>query len=121
MIATEYAKVLIAAGTIYTLATAAGAKIETDPHSSDFGKVRFGKTRVDLLMGLAQNTVLISRVWSGYEKSLKGDIRWNRGDKHKLVTRNTWGVITDFLRSKLSPAIGLSIDLTQGEDVTGKK
>jgi hypothetical protein len=43
----------------------AGGKIGTDPRSSDFGKIRFGNTRLDPLGGFSQYLVAGSRLASG--------------------------------------------------------
>jgi hypothetical protein len=120
-IAGEYARMLTGLGTIYALGSAAGAEIEHDVRSSDFGKMKFGNTRVDPLMGLSQVVVLMGRVVDGHTKKLTGDVIPIRGDDVPYGSPNTANVIFNFMRSKLSPIIGTAIDVAAGEDVTGQK
>jgi hypothetical protein len=61
--AAEYARFLGGMAVLYTLASLANddERITFDPRSADFGKVRFGNTRLDPLAGLAQVTVFPTR------------------------------------------------------------
>jgi hypothetical protein len=47
----EYARFLTGMGIIYGLGVLAGGHLEQDPRASDFGKLRFGNTRLDPLAG----------------------------------------------------------------------
>lgn len=118
-IAKEYARFLGGVGLLLALGTAAGAKVETDPRSSDFGKLKFGGTRVDFLAGLAQVTTLLSRVYTGQTKGKRG-ITPLRGPGVKYGGATTASTIGNFLRTKLSPIVGTGIDLSQGKDVIGR-
>lgn len=129
LIATEYARTLIGLGTVYTLAKASGATIETDPRSTDFGKIKYGKTRVDPLAGLAQITTLLGRLTLGATKTQSGKIVPLReqlvyGIKKPKVaygSDNIGSVLFRFLRSKLSPVLGAGVDIAVGEDIVGNK
>jgi hypothetical protein len=124
LIAKEYAKYLIGVGTVVALLAAMGGEddppLETDPRSSDFLKVRYGNTRMDPLSGLLQVTTLIARVTSGEMKTGKGTIVPIRGEKIPFGTGDTSAVIGRFLRTKLSPALGTTIDLVTGKNVVGE-
>lgn len=121
IIATEYARTIIGLGTLLGLGLLAGGEIEDDPRSSDFGKLRFGKTRLDLLAGLSQYIVFASRLATGETKSLKsGKITPIRG-KVPYGRDNAADVIWRFLRTKFSPAVSTPIDLLSKKDVTGKE
>lgn len=120
LVAKEYAKALIGLGTVYGLGTLAGAEVESDPRSSDFGKLRFGNTRVDPLMGLSQVTTLISREASGQTKSVKGRITDIRGDRVPYGGATSVDVLGRFLRSKLSPVVGAGVDVMAGKNVVGE-
>jgi hypothetical protein len=100
LIAKEYAKTLTGLGVIYALGQLGGADVGTDPRSADFGKLKFGNTRVDFLMGLAQVTTLMSRLGTG---------ELVRSDKRVVPARlvETTG---NFLRSKFSPILGAAFD-----------
>lgn len=120
LIAKEYARTLIGLGLVYTLGKMAGAMIETDPRSSDFGKMKFGNTRVDPMAGLSQTSVLESRIAAGATKTSTGKIVSIRGDKVPYGTGNTADVIARFLRSKLAPIPGAGLDIATGKNVVGQ-
>lgn len=120
LIAGEYARYLAGVAVVYALGQLAGGEVETDPRSSDFGKLRFGNTRLDPLSGLQQVTVLGSRHGAGETKSIKGDVTPITGEV-PYGKRNLFGVTTDFLRTKLAPVPGAYFNLRTGEDVTGRK
>jgi hypothetical protein len=107
----EYAKYLLGMSAVYGVGAAAGGVIEVDPRSSDFGKIRFGNTRVDPISGLSQATVFLARIAKSERKDLKtGDI----------LKSDLGGTTMFFLRSKLSPAGSaivnfLDEDLDRGE------
>jgi len=133
MIATEYARFLAGIGVVYALGQLAGATVELDPRSSDFGKMRFGETRLDPLGGLSQATVLVSRLATGESKKLNGEqirLRENLRPlnlfRKKDPTIKDWRdtdsskIIWNFTRSKLSPIFGSGLNILTGKDVVGK-
>lgn len=119
LIAGEYARFLGGMAMVYALAELSGAEIEEDPRSGQFGKIRYGNTRIDPLAGLAQATTLIARIATGETKTAKGEIVALRGEK-KPFTRSTVDYISQFLRSKLSPLIGTAVDIAAGETIVGE-
>lgn len=121
LIAGEYGRFLAGLGTVYALGQLAGGEIENDPRSSDFGKLKFGNTRVDPLTGLAQVSTFSARVGTQQTKGLKsGEIRSLTGkEASKFGARNLFDVISTFFRTKLSPGVGAAIDIGTGTDVVG--
>lgn len=122
-IAKEYARYLIGMATVYALAalTLDDEEFEFDPRSSDFGKIKIGRTRLDPLSGISQVTVLLSRVISGEVKSsITGEITPIRGEDVGFGKRTTAGIIGSFLRYKLSPMFGTTLNLLTGEDPVGQ-
>ena len=119
-IAKEYAKFLTGIALIYSMGKLAGATIEEDPRSSDFGKMKFGDTRIDPMGGILQNTVLLSRIATGETKQ-RGEIVPIRGDKVPFKGDSTADVMARFTRTKFSPLIGSTVDLVSGENVMGQK
>ena len=119
LVATEYGRYLAGAGLVMALAIAAqdddDPPIVFDPKSTDFLKVRFGNTRLDLFGGLLQATVFTFREADALRRTLMqsteatpkygtgGDVAWR------------------FLRSKLSPAVGAGVNLADGKNVVGQK
>jgi hypothetical protein len=60
-------------------------------------------------------------MWTGEKKSLKtGEIKDLYGDNVSYGGATVWSVMTDFLRTKLTPALGLAINLRQGKDLIGQ-
>lgn len=112
LIAKQYGKTLIGLSVVMGLSAMGGATIEKDPRSSDFLKLKFGHTRVDLLFGLVQSTVLLAR--------MGGKIKRSDGRFEKKDIGSTLG---NFFRSKLAPVIGAAWDagdiLTKGKAPIG--
>lgn len=110
MMAAEYARFLIGAAVLYGVARMFGT--ETDPRSSDFLKIRAGKTRIDPWGGLQQPVVLEERVRQGQTKALStGHVR----------EANPWDTATRFVRTKMAPLPAAAIDAVTREDVAGRK
>jgi hypothetical protein len=110
IIAKEYARVIVSGILLASVARLFDDKKEPSPLSSDFGKIVRGNTRIDLWGGLQQATVLLSRLAAGKTKTLKG----REIDLVKAAKAGQPGlmvVLTNFLRTKLRPDIGIAIDL----------
>jgi hypothetical protein len=93
--------------------------IETDATSSDFGKGRMGNTRVDLLSGIGQPTVLLTRLIKGELKSTTTGMTVplrGKGARRDAIP----GVIGKFLRYKLSPFLGRPLDVISGTNAVGE-
>jgi hypothetical protein len=87
----------------------AGADAEDDPRSSDFGKIRIGKLRLDPLAGLSQMVTFFARMVTGQTKSLSTGEVSNLGEGR--FGRNRLAVIGSFIRSKMSPAASALVDM----------
>ena len=121
----EYAKFLTGIAIVYMLGMLAqedeDKPIETDPRSTNFGKIRFGNSRVDPLSGLQQVTVLLARLTSGQTKTATGKIIDIRGEKVPYGGATPVSIISKFARSKFSPVLGSVTNMLQGENVIGEK
>ena len=120
LIALEYARAIAGISTVMALGLMAGGEIEKDPRSTDFGKIRFGKTRIDPLMGLSQATVLLTRLISGETKTGRGQIKPLRGPEVPFGGNTTTDVINRFVRYKLSPMISVPWSFLAKEDPIGQ-
>lgn len=109
-VAMPYAKMAASLTVLYGLAKLAGAAIEDDPRSTDFGKLRLGNTRIDPLAGLQQYAVLAARTVTREQKDSKGKVR--------PIVASTFG---NFARSKLAPIPGAAINIATGSNVVGEK
>jgi len=123
LVAQEYARALVGLVVVYAIGSLAGGDVEDDPRSSDFGKIRFGKTRLDPLFGMSQTTVAMSRILSGTTKRGTGEIVPISGFRGKIPFGGdtAWDVFGRFMRSKLSPLAGTTTDLLVGENLIGEK
>lgn len=116
LIAIEYAKALTGYSIYYgLLAMAAGLlwpeeklKLESNPTSSNFGKVRIGNTVIDPMSGLAQFLVFASRVATGKFTTDRGtsdlvNSKYGAADVDSVIGR--------FVRSKFSPNMANAYDI----------
>lgn len=101
------------------LAKLGGAKVETDPRSSDFGKAVVGKTHYDLTGGNGAYSVLISRLITGKTKSTTTGKFTKLGQGYKPETQT--GLVGKFILNKASPIVGLINSVATGKDSMGKK
>lgn len=93
------------------------ADVESDPRSSDFAKIKIGKTRVDILGGFQQYLRAAAQLATGQVKNSKGKII-TLGKGYKPETRKD--VITNFFENKESPVFSFVDTLLKGQDFSGK-
>ena len=100
--------------TLIVSAAAFGGEVETDPTSSDFGKLKIGNTRIDLTFGQGQYIRTVAQIAKGEYKNQKGEIKkLNTGE---YMGRTKWDVVSKFFEGKASPTASLIIDMLQGQD-----
>lgn len=127
----EYARAGASLAAVYSLWALAAAMwpdddeehkptVTFDRRSSDFGKLRSGNTRFDILAGFSQWIVLLSRIQTGETVNQRGVVTALRGEDKPQRGRDMWDVGTGFVRTKFSPAISLSVNATTGEDYLGR-
>lgn len=109
--------------------------IGLDPRSTDFLKMRFGKTYIDPMAGLSQVTVFLARELSGESLTGSGAVvplrekyrianLWREEpltDKPGYGGQNAYDVAARFVRTKLAPIPGAIVNLFTGEDVVGNE
>jgi len=97
-----------ALGTMLSLAKLNGLDVGTNPRSADFGKIRFGNTRVDLGAGFLQYMRLLGEgITREYKSSTTGKVS-KLGFGHP---RSFYDVFTDFMTGKLSPPLSVGADV----------
>lgn len=118
----------VMAGTAAVLATAKAVKpdsVETDPRSSDFGKIRIGNTRFDMTGGMSSLATLSARLASMSTKSsTTGKVRQlneRKGGKPVFGAPTGKDVIYNFFENKLSPAASVAVELLKGQTRQGGK
>ena len=110
--------VLGTAGTVVGLSKAAGADVELDPTSSDFGKIKVGNTRIDPWGGFQQYVVLASRLIENEKKSSTTGKITEFGEGFKPETRLS--TILRFGGGKLAPVPSGIRDALAGVDFQGE-
>lgn len=92
--------------TTLIMAKAAGADLTLDPDSPDFGKARFGPTRVDFFGGIQQPMRLWTRIITGAFN------RYEDVDPMELAGR--------FFSYKAGPIVGMPIEFLRGKTIVGE-
>lgn len=113
----------IIAGTAAVLGTANALKpgsVQTDPRSTDFGKIKIGDTRFEVTGGMDSLVTLASRVLSHSTKSASsGNVtQLNTG---KFGSSTDLDVIMNYLTGKTSPVAGVGVSLLKGKTFSGAK
>jgi hypothetical protein len=104
---------------LLNMAKLAGAKVETDPRSSDFGKIRIGNTRIDTWGGFQQYARFIAQASTGQRKStITGKV--SNVDKNTFPFTSRLDMVYRFGEQKLSPQAGLVTDALRGETMVGE-
>lgn len=105
--------------TVIALAKLAGADVEDDPRSSDFGKIKIGNTRLDIWGGHIQWVRMFAQLISGERKSTTtGEIK-KLGEKRGDDTR--FDVLVNFFKNKLAPTPALAVRLAESKLKEGKE
>ena len=89
-----------------------GVDVVANPNSSDYGKIRIGKTRFDLFAGNLQMVRFLSQLVSGKKQAIgtRSESAANRAD-----------IVTRYLRTKAHPSLGFGIDVASEEDFLGEE
>ena len=129
IVAAEYGRLIGMVGVVYSLAAFAKFafgwdddefEVVTDPRSSDFGKLKIGNTRIDIMAGLLQNVVFIARMVAGSKVTATGnEVALSGPDAKFKETR--LGEVIRLLRTKMSPVAGSIANALDGADVVGNK
>lgn len=108
-----------AGSSVLALAKLGGADVGVDPRSSDFGKIKVGKTRYDPWGGFQQYAVLASRLISGEMVSSTTGKEIKLGEGYKTATRKD--ILERFLESKTAPVASFVNGMLKGQNFAGEK
>ncbi len=105
---------------VMALAKLNGAQVESDPRSSDFGKIKSGNTRWDIWGGHQQYIRVLTQLLTGQSKSATtGQINEINGTGRFGESRGD--VALRFLRGKLAPLPSIGADILSGRTISGEK
>lgn len=107
------------AATVAGLAGMAGAKMEWDPRSADFMKIKMGNTRFDILGGFQQPIRLAAQFASGKIISSTTGKTLTLGEGYKPITRA--GVVGRYFEYKTSPVASFALGLMRGRTSLGER
>lgn len=109
----------IAAGSMgLFLAKSMGADVETDPRSTDFGKIKVGETRYDTWAGMQPFVRTFAQIMTNSYVNSKGkEVSLNKGYGQK----DAESTYTKFWRNKLAPVPSLAASLIFRKDSQGNK
>lgn len=108
--AVKSAGVVLATGlTTLGIAKAAGAEVNDDPRSTDFGKIKVGDARYDIWGGFQQYARAATQLLTG-QKNVQGDV----------VKADRLDTANKFVRSKLAPIPASVTDIAEGVDYVGQ-
>lgn len=110
--------VAAAGSTITQLGKLAGGTVESDPTSSDFGKLKVGNTRLDPYGGFQQYIVAANRLMQGRSKSSTSGKEYKLGEKFGAPTR--LDVAGRFAESKLNPVMSFVTGILRGKNMSGE-
>lgn len=119
IIAGEYARVIMSGYLLYLVSRLFDEKKETEPTSSDFGKIVRGDTRIDPWGGFQQVTVLGNRLARAETTTIKGDKR-DIGAERRYGLPGPFMVAMNFLRSKARPDVAAAVDVIDRRDYLGQ-
>jgi len=105
--------------TTLQLAKLAGAEVETNPKSSDFGKIKIGNTRIDPWGGFQQYIRTAAQFITGETKSTTTGKITKLGQGYRPTTR--LDVLLRFAEYKTAPIVSFAINLMKGQGAMGEE
>lgn len=106
-------------GSVLGLAKLAGAKVGDDVYSADFGKIKIGKTRIDIGGGFQQYIRFVAQFSKGKTvSSVTGKTR-KVGEGYPPLTR--YDILQRFIEMKEAPVLSFATALMKGQTAIGEE
>ena len=105
--------------TFLGLAKIAGAKVSIDSRNADFGKIKIGKTRIEITGGFVQYIRAAAQLWTGQMISSTTGKKITLGEGYKPLTRKD--VILRIIENKEAPVFSFASRLLEGKAFGGEK
>ena len=105
---------------ILGMAKMAGADVEIDPRSSDFGRIKIGNARFDITGGLAPYITLMTRLATRSMKSSTTGVVYAL-NSNAYNARTAYDVALAFLTNKTAPIPSLVRDYLRGKTWEGER
>lgn len=109
---------VVLVATADAIAHSVGAKVNLDPRSSDFAKIKLGNTRLDLAGGFQQYIRLLSEIVT--QQVVTSDGRTHGLSQEGPGKTSNYDVLLRFIRSKTAPLTSLSWDVSQRHNIIGQ-
>lgn len=94
----------------------AGAKVSVDPRNADFGKIRVGDTRFDVLGGFTQYIRLGAQLSTGQKINSTSGAQTEAG---KGLAGSRLDIASNFIQGKENPTVSFVTDMLKGKDISG--
>jgi hypothetical protein len=96
----------------------AGAKVESNSNNADWGKIKIGNTRIDMMAGFQQYFRAASQLWSGKYVSSTTGKEITLGEGYKPLTR--YDILLKQVEAKEAPIFSFITDWLKQQDYEGK-
>jgi len=104
--------------TVLGLAKLAGAEVGVNPFSADFGKIKIGDTRIDIMGGFQQYIRTATQFAGGKTVSTTTGKVTKTGEGYKPISRGQ--IVGRGLEYKLSPIASFAVGLYRGRTIFGE-